>query len=227
LGSGLAPEEGAEELDGDITHLPGGEAGDFLPGDGIVVQDLLGGGSRRAIRLAPSAWLGWEGRGKGKAEFGIFADASDEGGARGELAQDAAVGVTPVAAHQESAGLRGGLLIQGLTQVEEKGCADLREGVGLFLLAVRLPGFGGRVLFGFGYGRSGLEAHGQGAGGAGRILGSDEEGNLEEAQAAAEVDVKGKGAGVARGGHAGDVASGLFTQGIIEGGQNGGGERSG
>jgi len=36
-----------------------------------------------------------------------------------------------------------------------------------------------------------LETHGQGAGGAGRILGSDEQGNLYEAQAAAEIEVKG------------------------------------
>jgi hypothetical protein len=41
-----------------------------------------------------------------------------------------------------------------------------------------------------GYGRSGLEAHGKGAGGSGSILRSDEEGNLDEAQAAAEIEVK-------------------------------------
>jgi hypothetical protein len=227
LGSGLAPVEGAEELDGDIPHLPGREAADFLPGDGIVAQDLFGCRSARAVTLAPSAWLGREGRGKGKAEFGIFADAPDEGGALGELAQHAAVGVTAIAADQEYAGLRGGLLIQGLTHVEEGGHADLGEGVDLFLLAVRLPGFGGRVLFRLGYRRSEFEAHGQGAGGSGRILRSDEEGNLDEAQAAAEIDVKRKGAGVARGGHAGDVPSGLFTEGIIESGQNRGGGRSG
>ena len=61
--------------------------------------------------------------------------------------------------------------------------------------------------------------------GAGRILESDEQGNLYEAQAAAEVEVKRKGAGGARGGHAGDVASGLFAQGVIEGGPPRGGGR--
>jgi hypothetical protein len=80
---------------------------------------------------------------------------------------------------------------------------------------------------GFGDGGSRFEAHGQGTGGTGSILRSDEQRSLDKTKATTEVDVIGRGERVTRGGDAGDVASGFFTQGIIQGHRDGSRGRSG
>jgi hypothetical protein len=46
------------------------------------------------------------------------------------------------------------------------------------------------------------------------------QGKLDEAQAAAEIEVKGEGARVTRRADAGDMASRLWAKGVIEGGQD-------
>jgi len=66
------------------------------PRYGVVGAQLLWGGGLSAVMTGPAARLGrgreiWK-----EIEFGVFADATDEGGARRQLLQDRCIGVTAI-----------------------------------------------------------------------------------------------------------------------------------
>src|SRR5664279_5362704 len=91
IGTGLAPKDVATYLDGDFANRPGGETADLDDRHGVVVQYFFGGGRQRTITAGTPAGAGSRGGWQSLKQFGIFADAPNEGGALGQLPQHRAV----------------------------------------------------------------------------------------------------------------------------------------
>jgi len=81
LASGGSPSDGGEGFDLEGMDFAGGEGGDGLPGGGIVLAKSVGGGEAISVGAFASGGVG-RSLGKG-VEFGVLADASNEGGAFG------------------------------------------------------------------------------------------------------------------------------------------------
>ena len=97
FGSGGGPQQWSEGLDLEEMFFAGGEDGDGLPGEGLVLAELFGGGSPLAVNFfAAGSGVVVVGR---KEHFGVAADSSDQVGARGKVSEHGLIGEAPVHGH--------------------------------------------------------------------------------------------------------------------------------
>lgn len=213
MASGGSPADGSKGFDLKLVDLPGGESGDRLPGDGLVLADLLRGGEAVAIgsETSPSGGLKL---GK-RIDLGVLADASDEDGSFGETFQDVSIGEAAIDADEEGAFLSVGIVIQLVPELVEPLkplLGEIEEGL---LLTILLPSFRGGVPARALGGGSRGEIDGNCAGPARRGAFGQGGGELEDALSPNEIAVERRTHGVASPGRARDLPTRFSKDGIV------------
>ena len=176
---------------------------------GLVLPDLLGSKGGESVK-APGRL------GSAKAEAGIFAGAGDQLGAIAGGVQAGAVAETAIESqHQQLGGPPG--LIQRLAQGGHALDKTLREVMELAHFFIFLPSLRIRLARRFFQRRRLFKAHGQSATtGVGTTVQGEQQRGLEEAQAAHQVDMKGRREGIAMIARLGNSAAGLAQAGVVD-----------
>ena len=132
----------------------------------------------------------------------------------GEMFEDGMVGVTSIEGHQEGAGGRAGVGIEGSAQLPDLFAGALTEAGGALVGAIGLLLAGASFLARLG--RSGGMTEGHRDEAAGAVAGGQGERSLQEALGAHEVGLKVGAEGIAPPSHAGRVQAGAAQEGIIQ-----------
>ena len=177
VSAGGTPHQAGAALEAKVMRDAVVRQGECFPG-GVVGADLLGGGSGRSVAAAATARLLGGGMGA-EEQMRVLAEAADGGGVRGKMLERGAIGIASVEGHEQAAGGRGGVGVEGGAQFLDLLAGALAEAGGARLGAIFLLVGGGGFFSRLG--RSGGMAEGDGDQAAGTIGGGQSERNLQKA----------------------------------------------
>ena len=199
-------------LDLEIAPLARGSHGNLLPGDVRILADLLRGGQSLAVKSSASTSALCRRLG---AQFGVFADAADQGGVRGQRSQHLPVGVAAVNDHVQRGCLAAVVLGALLLQLVEAFGGQRVEIALLHFLLVGFDLLGGGAFAGLA--RRGGVPEDNGDHAHLVVFVGDGPGDLEFALSPDQIEVEGRPQRIPAVGRARDGSSGLAQNGVVQG----------